>query len=295
MYILGMTIDFVEWFQSFQNGFLDFFFNMISFLGEEYIFIVVMGFIYWTYNKKFGEFLGLTLAVTIVINNFLKEIFDAPRPFTEYPDRVENLRPSTSSGYSFPSGHTQIFSTFLYGVAFYLKKKWMFITVSILVVLMMMSRVYLGVHYLEDVLVAGFLGLFLGYIIYYYYEKIYENQQLLHKIYIIIVLIALPITLLLGSEDLFKGFGILTGMVFAVMYEKKYVNFSLDTTKLKKGIRLFLGVVIMISLQVGLKLLYSPFLDEGTYLFDVFSSIRYFLLTFIGIGIYPKAFKKFNF
>ena len=295
MYTLGLTIEFVEWFQSFQNGFLDFFFNTISFLGEEYIFIALMGFVYWTYDKKFGEFLGLSLAATAVLNNTLKEIFDAPRPFTEYPDRVNNLRPSTSSGHSFPSGHTQIFSTFLYAAAFYLKKKWVYIVVSILVVLMMMSRIYLGVHYLEDVVVAALLGLLLGYTFYYYFNKINSNQELLHKVYIIIVIIALPITLLLGSEDLFKGFGILTGMVFAVMYEKKYINFSLDTTKLKKGIRLILGITVMISLQIGLKLLYSPFLDEGTYLFDVLSSIRYFLLTFIGIGIYPKAFKKFNF
>lgn len=295
MNILGMTIDFVEWFQSFQNEFLDFFFNMISFLGEEYIFIALMGFVYWTYDKKFGEFLGLTLAITVVVNNILKEIFDAPRPFTEYPDRVDNLRPSTSSGNSFPSGHTQLFSTFHYGVAFYLKKKWIFVVVSVLVVLMMISRVYLGVHYLEDVLVAGLIGLVLGYVIYYYYDKIYQNQVLLHRIYIALILIALPTTLILGSEDLFKGFGILVGIILAVMYEKKYVNFSLDTSIFNKTIRLVLGIVIMISLQIGLKELYSPFLDEGTYLFDVLSSIRYFLLTFIGIGIYPKAFKKFNF
>ncbi len=79
------------------------------------------------------------------------------------------------------------------------------------------------------------------------------------------------------------------------MYEKKYVNFSLDTTKFKNALRLVLGIIIMLSLQIGLKLLYSPFLEEGTYLFDVLSSMRYFLLTFIGIGIYPKLFKKFNF
>lgn len=295
MYTLGLTIEFVEWFQSFQNSFFDFFFNTISFLGEEYIFIALMGFVYWTYDKKFGEFLGITLAITAVTNNTLKEIFDAPRPFAEYPDRVNNLRPSTSSGNSFPSGHTQLFSTFLYSAAFYLKKKWVFIVVSILIVLMMMSRIYLGVHYLEDVVVAALLGLFLGYVFYHCFIKIHNNQDLLHKVYIIIFIIALPITLVLGSEDLFKGFGILSGMIFAIIYEKKYVNFSLDTTKLKKGLRLILGITIMISLQIGLKLLYSPFLDEGTYLFDVLSSIRYFLLTFIGIGVYPNLFKKFNF
>ena len=109
------------------------------------------------------------------------------------------------------------------------------------------------------------------------------------------MLISLPITFILGSEDLFKAYGILSGMMIAFMFEKKYVNFSLDTNKLKKTIRLLLGIIIMLGLQIGLKLLYSPFLEEGTYLFDVLSSIRYVILTFIGIGLYPMLFKKFNF
>lgn len=295
MNILGISINFVEWFQSFQNEFLDFFFNFISFLGEEYIYIGVLGFVYWTYNKKFGEFLGLSLAFTAVVNNALKQFFGAQRPFEQYPNRVNNLRPSTSTGTSFPSGHTQNFSTFLYAAAFYLKKKWFFVVATVFVLFMMMSRVYLGVHFLEDVIAGALIGLLIGYIIYHYYDKLYDNQALLHKVYIIVVIIALPITLILGSEGLFKGYGILAGVIFAVMYEKKYVNFSLDVSKGKKVIRFVVGISVMLSLQVGLKLLYSPFLDEGTYLFDILSSIRYFTLTFIGLGIYPKLFKKFNF
>lgn len=295
MNILGYTIGFVEWFQSFQNDFLDFFFNAISFIGEQYIYIAVIGFVYWTCNKKMGEYLGITLAFTSVINNSVKEIVDAPRPFAEYPDRVNNLRPSTSTGNSFPSGHTQNFSTFLFAIAFYLKKKWVFVIAAILVVLMMMSRVYLGVHYLEDVLFAVFLGLLIGYIVYYFYNKYYDNQVILHRIYLSLVIFFLPFTLILGSEDLFKGYGILAGVVFAVMFEKKYVNFSLDVQVFKKVLRFIIGMILMLSLQIGLKYLYSPFIDEGTYLFDVFTSFRYFLIAFLGLGIYPYTFKKFNF
>ena len=295
MYTLGLTINVVEWIQSFQTDFLDFFFIAISFIGEQYVYITVIGIVYWTYNKKFGEFLGISLACTSVANNTLKEIVNAPRPFMEYPNRINNLRSSTSTGMSFPSGHTQNFSTFLFAIAFYLKKKWIFITASILVVLMMISRMYLGVHYLEDVVAAAIIGLIIAYTLHHYYNKIYDNQKLLHKIYLITILISLPITLILGSEDLFKAYGILCGVMLAVMYEKKNVNFTLDVSSLKKTIRVILGLIIMLSLQVGLKELYSPFLEEGTYLFDVFSSIRYFLLSFIGLGLYPILFKKFNF
>ena len=295
MYTLGLTINVVEWIQSFQSDFLDFFFIFISFIGEQYVYITVIGIVYWTYNKKFGEFLGLSLAFTAVFNNLLKELFNAPRPYMEYPDRVNNLRSSTSTGMSFPSGHTQNFSTLLFAVAFYFKKKWMFITATVLVVLMMLSRMYLGVHYLEDVLAAAILGVIIAYTLHHYYNKIYDNTVLLHKIYIIIILISLPLTLFFGSEDLFKAFGVFAGVTLAVMYEKKNVNFTLDVSKVKKVFRVILGLFIMMSLQIGLKELYSPFIDEGTYLFDVFSSIRYFSLTFIGLGLYPILFKKFNF
>lgn len=295
MYTLGLTINVVEWIQSFQTDFLNFFFILISFLGEQFVYITVIGIAYWAYNKKFGEFLGVSLAFTSVVNNSLKQLINAPRPYTEYPGRVVNLRSSTSTGMSFPSGHTQIFSTFLFAAAFYIKKKWMFISASILVVLMMISRMYLGVHYLEDVVSAAIIGLIIAFTLHHYYIKIYDNQKLLHKIYIISILVSLPITLILGSEDLFKGFGILAGVMLAVIYEKKYVNFTLDVSLVKKIIRVVIGLIIMLTLQVGLKEFYSPFLDEGTYLFDLFSSIRYLLLSFIGFGLYPMLFKKFNF
>ena len=51
-----MTIEVVEFFQSFRNGFFDFFFSFISFLGEEYIYILILAIIYYAYNKKLGEF-----------------------------------------------------------------------------------------------------------------------------------------------------------------------------------------------------------------------------------------------
>ncbi len=292
---LGYTIEVVKFVQSFHNGFFDFFFNFISFLGEEYVFIIILGFIYWTYNKVLGELLGLSLAFSLVINNSLKQLFSALRPFEEFPNEVTNLRPETSTGHSFPSGHTQNFSTFLSSGSFFFKKYRVFIINIILVVLMGLSRIYLGVHYLEDVLTAAVLGLLIAFIFYKVFTKYYSNTLILHRIYLISIIVFLPIVFILGSSGLFKGYGILVGFVFAVIFEKKYVKFSTDIIFYKKLLRLILGLIIVLSLQIGLKYIYSPFIDEGTYLFDVLSSIRYFLIAFLGFGIYPYIFKKYNF
>ena len=171
-----MTIEVVEFFQSLQNGFFDVFFNMISFLGEEYIYILILGIIYYAYDKKLGEYLAFTLFFTGIFNNTLKVLFNHMRPFEKYPDRVNNLRPDTATGNSFPSGHTQNFSAFLFAEGFYFKKINIFIVATVLSVVMAISRMYLGVHFLEDVLASLVLGIFTAYAISVLFKKVNDKQ-----------------------------------------------------------------------------------------------------------------------
>ena len=107
-------------------------------------------------DKKIGLCIWINLAVSAILNQILKHIIQRPRP-TEF-------RIIDESGYSFPSGHSMV-STAFYGFLIYLiyKKvknkylKWTLISfLSILILLIGISRIYLGVHYTSDVL-AGFL------------------------------------------------------------------------------------------------------------------------------------------
>ena len=107
-------------------------------------------------NKKIGLLIGTNLIVITILNQIFKFILQRPRP-------TEN-RIITESGYSFPSGHSMISMAF-YGFLIYLiykyvknkKLKYISITlISILIIFIGISRIYLGVHYTSDVL-AGFL------------------------------------------------------------------------------------------------------------------------------------------
>jgi undecaprenyl-diphosphatase len=91
-----------------------------------------------------------------VLNQLLKQFFARPRPI--FADPLQ-----TAANYSFPSGHA-MFSAIAYGVLAYfillgLKQRWQRIAVIIgmllLVLLIGLSRIYLGVHYFSDV-VAGY-------------------------------------------------------------------------------------------------------------------------------------------
>lgn len=107
-------------------------------------------------NKKIGLLIWINLGISTLLNQILKHIVQRPRP-TEF-------RIIDETGYSFPSGHSMVSAAF-YGFLIYLiyknvKNKYLkcvLITIlSLLIVLIGTSRIYLGVHYTSDVL-AGFL------------------------------------------------------------------------------------------------------------------------------------------
>lgn len=281
-----MSIQVVEFFQNSQSAFFDFFFNLVSFLGEEYVYIVLIAIVYYAIDKKFGEYLSFSLFFTGITNGLLKNIIKAPRPFEKYPDRVTNLRPETSTGSSFPSGHTQMFTTFWSSVYIYLKKNWLLIIAIVFSIFMAISRMYLGVHFLEDVVVSILLGIIISVISF----KLMQTSYL-HKFYLGLVIITLPLIFIFPSEDIFKSYGILAGFVLAMYVEKKYINFKMESGIIKKSIRVLLGVGIMMVVRVGLSYLFDMFADEGTLIMNVLDSIRYFALSFVGLGLVPKLFK----
>ena len=107
-------------------------------------------------NKKIGLYIWINLGISTLLNQGLKYIVQRPRP-TEF-------RIIDETGYSFPSGHSMASAAF-YGFIIYLiykniKNKYikwgLIITLSVLIILIGMSRIYLGVHYTSDV-IAGFL------------------------------------------------------------------------------------------------------------------------------------------
>ena len=113
-------------------------------------------------------------------NIILKEFFNRARPLV--PDLVH------ASGLSFPSGHA-MFSIAFYGLIIYivweqlsdrLTKIILTVLLTALILLIGISRVYLGVHYPSDVVagfVAGFFWLITSIVIIRYIERRIKSRQ----------------------------------------------------------------------------------------------------------------------
>lgn len=97
--------------------------------------------------------------ICFLVNLFLKNIVQDPRPDIKY-----HLVAAT--GYGFPSGHAQIAMTFWIALAIEIKRPITWVYCIFIAIALAFSRIYLGVHDLEDVvsgLVIGGLILFIFY------------------------------------------------------------------------------------------------------------------------------------
>lgn len=136
----------------------------LSALGTEVlaVFLLVL-LIALAVQQRWGAVLGLLLVTfgAQMLNSVLKELFHRTRP-APLADPLADLIPGQA--FSFPSGHAMVAAAFYLFVAYLswrlLPGCWRLFSVSLflaIIGLIGLSRLYLGVHYLTDV-VAGYLA-----------------------------------------------------------------------------------------------------------------------------------------
>ena len=123
--------------------------------------LLALGMILYPRTRHAGVVCLLTILVeVIVVNLFLKHNVARIRPF----QAVEELHVliSPPNDFSFPSGHTAVAFTASAAVFFFGYKR-MAILLFAFASLVGFSRIYLGVHYLTDVLGGAFIGILVAY------------------------------------------------------------------------------------------------------------------------------------
>ena len=146
-------------------------FKVITFLGNEEFYLLIMPALYWCIDAALGFRMGVMLVMTNSLNGYLKTLFHSPRPFW-VDSRVKAYVSETTFG--LPSGHAQNAASIWGILAASLKKRWTTIICVLAILLIGLSRIYLGVHFTRDVLVGWIIGLLLV-VLYLLFEKPVSN------------------------------------------------------------------------------------------------------------------------
>lgn len=167
--IVGFDQSIYHFIMQFQSERFTFFFRQMTHMGEAPV-LIALFLILLILKYQLGIRCILFTAGNSILNQILKQIFVRSRP--------EIMQLIVIDGYSFPSGHSMA-AMCVYGYLIYTVyhssiqkdvKILLCILLSMIIVLVGISRIYLGVHYASDVL-GGFLISIIYLLIVVHYDK----------------------------------------------------------------------------------------------------------------------------
>jgi len=130
-------------------------FNGFTFLGYTPFFLIFLPIGYWLWDRNLFTRLTVLIAITAVVNGWLKDFWQDARPDPAFQldgDRV-------ADSYGLPSGHAQVAIAMWFWLAYEMKRRWAWVAAVFIAAGVCFSRLYLGVHDVEDVLAGIALGL----------------------------------------------------------------------------------------------------------------------------------------
>lgn len=292
----------------------------LSFLATEPFFIVLMPLIFWSIDSLLGVRMAFMLVISGTFNSILKMLFHTPRPFW-FDSRVQSLSQETSFG--IPSGHSQN-SISLFGImAVTVRKKAFTIFLVVIIFLIGLSRIYLGMHFIHDVLTGWLFGI-LFLIIYLRLEmpaakwitsKTLSMQILLSFLFsMVLILLSLATqstslswqmpeewvaTAAITGGAIPNPFNIegqitLAAVAFGFMsglacWVKRFGLPKVKGSWLKRLLRYFVGIIGVFAIYLGLKVILP---EEPLMLGLILRFLRYTLLGFWVSFLAPIVFKQ---
>ena len=270
--------------QSLGNPFIDKLFLAITNLGSQPVYFLLASVIFWCFSKRTGIRAMYVILLSASAAIFTKNLFSMPRP----PVDLQKIQ---IYGFGFPSLHAQVsagFWTYLGGRS---KNRLLIVTGTAAVLLISLSRIYLGVHYGGDVIGGILFGVAVALIFFKTEAGVTSKLHMLgsrSKYLAVAVLTVILISVAFLQRELLReqteiGLVMASGG-FGYLLEEEHIRFE-DAKNDKQRIkRALVGISVLsaIYLAVSLLVLINP---------DIIF-FRYAVLGFATTFIVPLVFVK---
>jgi hypothetical protein len=237
-------------------------------------------------DRRVGARLTVLCLCSTYLNFATKTLADQPRPY-EYDSRVRQLAEAPGGG--LPSGHAQNVVVVWGYLATQFRRAWLWWLAGLLMILIPLSRLYLGLHFPTDLL-AGYA---LGGLLLWLFLRIepgvtawLARKALAWQVGLAIG-IPLLLALLLPTEEGITTSATLLGMAVGLALERRWLGFESDGPWRQRVWRFGLGMLVMIGLWLGLRLAFAGLEPAFLYRF-----IRYSLMGLWGAFGAPWVFVR---
>lgn len=276
MDILGdFSLEVTRWLQENYPQLEPLFFYVTQ-AGRFEFFLVIITLTYWCIHKSLGRALGYLLGISYALNVIFKHLIRNQRPFWE----DAGLALVEEASYGVPSGHAQGATVFYGLLAMFIGRAWAWVMAIVLILLMAVSRIYLGVHDIEDVVAGILLGtvVLIGYALWNRYLAANYKNRILGQRLLLAVLVPIVLAIIYGAglflldppdgppefdalvnaaekqswEDSATIFGVLFGLSIGFVMEMSRVRFMVDGPVGRRALRYGFGLVITLALWRGL-------------------------------------------
>ena len=294
--------------------------EFLTFLGNENFFFLVLPLIYWSVDTGLGLRVAFILSTSNYINALVKLLFLAPRPYW-VSTQVDPL--SVESTFGIPSGHAQN-SMAIWGIiAAGMHRRWVWVAAFALAFLIGFSRLYLGMHFVHDVVLGWLIGLLLLFVFIRFWDPVAAwlkqktvSQQVTIAFTISLLMIATGILFIVplnayvfpaewtdnalragpvpdpvSIEGIFTSAGSLFGLAAGAAWIAARGGFQASGPLEKRALRYVVGLLGIMILWFGLGQIFP---DGETVLALLLRYLRYSLVGFWVTGGAPWLFFHFN-
>lgn len=248
----------------------------LTMIGDELFFIVVAVLLFWCVDKKFAfKFINVYI-FSVAVNEGIKAAVGRKRPYDTAG--VRSIGEKTS-GASFPSGHTQSIAN----IGTQINMRWhegvqkkIFIPLAVgLTLIVAFTRMYLGQHYLTDVLVGAGLGVALAVLIGFLFDLLKDKEEWLIVLapLCLIAAIVLAVLQVEGVGNVMTVLGAYTAVTAGYFIEKKFIRYNVKSDRWWKYlIKIVVGLATTLALKELLKLAFP--VEQ----YILYNYLRYFIV-----------------